>query len=874
MQKICQCWRQSLLIQLVSYFLIIFVLTISLVCFVTFFQGQAAIESSGFKRLNLTASLKGEEVNRWLTDQKQNLLSLSLMPNFQHQAQSLLLNAQDPESFDLGLKNFRSQQPSWKELFLVNLEGKVLDSSRLSSIGTYKPLVKFYQIDQTNSNNLIFNIDNSWKNGDPVITLSFSVRDAHHKTIGMLGVDLDLDRIEKIIGNNQRSEGESTYLVANVGTSLDKNPQLLSANKFSSEKFPNSFNSLAIRETMDGKDGQGLYLKYQGIKVIGVYRRVERQNVALIVEISQKEALAPAGELALTIFGIGFLLAVIMSIAIWVLAVQITAPVISLTRCASFMAQGDLSPRGLTLLLSRQDEIGTLAGAFNQMREQLALFYTDLEKSVQERTIAWQEANQQLEREIAQGRLAEMELQQAKEAAEIANHTKSRFITNVSHELRTPLNAILGYTQLLARESGLTESQQEYLTIINRSGEHLLALINDVLQVSKIEAGQLELQPEIFDLDELLENLQEILQLKAEAKKLKLIFACAKGVPRYIKTDQQKLRQVLLNLLSNAIKFTSIGGVTLNITTSDQGYLNFLVEDTGFGIANAELPKLFQPFVQSESGRQSGQGTGLGLAISQKFVELMGGKIQVTSFLGQGSVFTFSLKVEVPEFPRQLKSKCIGKRVMGLVKSEATYRLLVVEEQGENRQLLSRLLTLIGFQVQEASNTQEAINCWHHWSPHIILMDMRLPLMDGHEAAHHIKSQPQGKETVIIALSTPAFASEEKLLLATGYDDYLRKPFPEEVLYAKIAHHLGVSYLYEEIHSKKDDPQIVLTPASLAFMPWQWRQELYYFAAAADGEELLSLLAEIPESEAAMATAIANLIKSFEFDKIMELVLF
>lgn len=874
MPKIGKYWNQSLLIQLLGSFLILFVISIALVCFATFFQAKAAIESSVFQRLNLTASLKEEEVNRWLEDQKQNLLSFSLMPNVQLTAQKLLLNPQNQESFDLGLKNFSSQQLSWQELFLANLEGTIVESSRLSNIGTYKPLGKFARIAPQNSDNLIFNTYHSFTNAHPIITLSFSVMNAHKKTIGILGVDLNLDRIDQIIGTNENLQGDSTYLVANLGTSFDKIPSLLSAKKFGSEKFPNSLDSLAIREAMDGKDGQGLYLNYQGIKVIGVYRWLDKHNVALIIEITQKEAFAPARELAKTIFWIGFLLAVIMTLAIWLLAKRITRPIIAISRCASFVANGDLSPKGLTLLLSRQDEIGTLAGAFNQMREQLAIFYTDLEQSVQERTAALLQANQQLEIEIAQRRLAEMELQQAKEAAEIANHTKSRFLTNVSHELRTPLNAILGYTQLLARESGLSESQQEYLTIINRSGEHLLALINDVLQMSKIEAGQLELKPEIFDLYELLENLQEILQLKAEAKKLSLIFACAKNVPRYIKTDLQKLRQVLLNLLSNAIKFTSVGSVTLEISTSDQGDLNFLVEDTGFGIAYGELPKLFQPFVQSESGRQSQHGTGLGLAISQKFVELMGGKIQATSFLGQGSIFTFSVKVEVPELPPQLESKSNRTRVIGLAESEATYRILVVDKQGENRQLLSRLLTLIGFQVQQASNTQEAINCWHHWSPHIILMDTHLPLMDGHEAVHHIKSQPQGKETVVIALSTSAFASEEKLLLATGYDDYLRKPWKEEVLYAKIAQHLGVSYIYEYLQSKKANPQIVLTPASLAFMPLQWRKELYYFAAAADGDEILSLLAEIPDSQAAIATGIANLIKSFEFDKIMELVTF
>jgi two-component system sensor histidine kinase/response regulator len=276
-----------------------------------------------------------------------------------------------------------------------------------------------------------------------------------------------------------------------------------------------------------------------------------------------------------------------------------------------------------------------------------------------------------------------------------------------------------------------------------------------------------------------------------------------------LQTDEGKLRQVLINLLSNAIKFTEQGGVILRVRTNPRQWptnpnltrpfsLTFEVEDTGPGIDDKEIDQLFAPFGQTETGRNSQQGTGLGLPISQKFVQLMGGEIQVKTVLGKGSVFSFDIQVNLAD-KNLIASPYPTAKVIGLEPDQQTYRILAVDDRLESRLLLVKLLGDIGFDVREASNGQEAIAVWESWQPHLIWMDMRMPVMDGYEATKRIKSTLQGQATVIIALTASAFEEDRHLVLSAGCNDFLRKPFREEVLWEKMAHHLGVRYLYGEM---------------------------------------------------------------------------
>jgi signal transduction histidine kinase/FixJ family two-component response regulator len=481
-------------------------------------------------------------------------------------------------------------------------------------------------------------------------------------------------------------------------------------------------------------------------------------------------------------------------------------------------------------------------------------------------------------------------LEKAKLEAESANRAKSHFLSKMSHELRTPLNAILGFTQVMARDQSMTPEHQEYLGIINRSGEHLLQLINDILSMSQIEAGQVKLNQNRFDLYRLLDSLEEMLGLNATSKGLELIFTRTSDVPQYIQTDESKLRQTLINLLGNALKFTQTGRVTLRVGMGERGNkagmfplpqfpiahtrLWFEVEDTGPGIAPEELSRLFDPFVQSETGRQSMEGTGLGLPISQQFVRLMGGELTVSSTPGQGAIFRFDIQIGLATAADE--KPVSGKRsVMGLEPNQPPYRLLIVEDSAVNRKLLVKILEPLGFEVRTATNGQEGVALWESWSPHLIWMDVIMPMMDGYEATQYIKQTPKGQKTIIIALTANAFEEQQQAILKAGCDDFVAKPFQREVLLEKIAHHLGVLYVYEQQETpsvcQPPAPLQAMAPEALTVMPASWVTQLHQAALYADDELMKQLIEEIPLEYDSLRRALRALVDNFLLEQIINL---
>ncbi|MBF2020744.1 MAG: response regulator [Hydrococcus sp. C42_A2020_068] len=481
--------------------------------------------------------------------------------------------------------------------------------------------------------------------------------------------------------------------------------------------------------------------------------------------------------------------------------------------------------------------------------------------------------------DISDRKQAEAALKEAKLIAESANRTKSQFLANMSHELRTPLNVVLGFTQLMARDRLLSTQQQDYLGTITRSGEHLLELINDVLEMSKIEAGQTRLNETNFDLYYLIDTLEEMWRPKAISGGIQLIVERQPDIPQYVQTDESKLRQVLMNLLSNAIKFTQKGSVTLRVSlveqaTSDKGQvtIQFEVEDTGSGIAPEELTTLFNAFVQTETGRRSQQGTGLGLAISREFVQLMGGDITLETQVGKGTKFQFNIPIASADaIERSPKQR--HRRVIGLAPDQPRYRLLLVEDRWENRQLLLKMLEPLGFEVKEASNGQEAIAQWEAFEPHLIWMDLRMPVMDGHEATKQIKSHLKGQATVIIALTASVFEEERVVALSAGCDDFVRKPFREEEIFEKMAHYLGVRYIYEPLVpvSKAEATQSQIDRELLDAMPVEWREQLHQAATQVDAEEIVRLIQQIPPEYDSLILALADLVDGYRFDRIVAL---
>lgn len=486
------------------------------------------------------------------------------------------------------------------------------------------------------------------------------------------------------------------------------------------------------------------------------------------------------------------------------------------------------------------------------------------------------------------------ELKHAKDAADAASRAKSEFLANMSHELRTPLNAILGFTQLMRRDAKLASDHRQYVEIVNQSGEHLLGLINDVLEMSKIEAGRTTLNEAEFDLLQLLNSLESMLQLKANSKRLQLQFDCDPALPQYIKADESKLRQVLINLLGNAIKFTQQGSVVLRVRheqpmdTAPCHLLQFEVEDTGPGIAADELSHLFEAFTQTRVGQGTQEGTGLGLRISQKFVQLMGGEIRVESEVGQGSRFSFQIQAGVAAAPTTGLSDF--SHVVGLAPGQANYRILIVEDNIVNRLLLSKLLTGLGFEVQEAENGEVAIALWQQWQPHLIFMDMHMPIMDGYEATRRIKQVPIAitnpsessaalvsiKAPPIVALTASVFAEQRQRIWASGCDDFLSKPFRREDLLEILTKHLGVEYLLRtpDMLSSTDITQAssyTLDATALAVMSSEWRQQLYQAAAQGDDAKAERLIAQIPEDQAPLGSALTRLVENYKFDQLMVL---
>ena len=467
------------------------------------------------------------------------------------------------------------------------------------------------------------------------------------------------------------------------------------------------------------------------------------------------------------------------------------------------------------------------------------------------------------------------ELLEARDVAVAANRAKSIFLANMSHELRTPLNAILGFSSLL-RNTNLSDHQRRDLDIINRSGEHLLTLINDVLDVAKVEAGRTVITTAPCDVEALVFEVTEMMRVRAEEKQLTLLVEQTPSVPPYVKADIAKLRQVLINLLANAVKYTEEGSITLRLdavceASGESATVRFEVEDTGIGIAAEDQRRIFDAFEQVANA-EAQKGTGLGLAITKQFVDLMGGKIELESAPGKGSRFRVEIPLEIlNDVARKLPE--VAREVVGLEAGQPEWRILIVEDHEESRAVLERMLHNAGLNVRTAGNGAVAIEVFEEWRPDFIFMDLRMSVMGGIEATKRIRSLPGGAEVKIAAMTASAFTSERERVLASGMQDFIRKPYRPPDVFDCLASHLGVRFQFvQEPTSPPTKLSNRTRTESLAGIPQELRKELADAVVSLNHERVAAVIVKVAEADTALAEVLRGMNDQASYTAILRLI--
>mgnify|MGYP000256069643 CR=1 FL=1 len=627
--------QNSLSLKLILPLSILSVITISVISAGSYISARETLKQSIYDRLSVASSLKDGDIDRWFQEQYQDVLLLAGLEEVSNKTQLLSkqnsVSNRNQEAYqDLSnlFKEVGSIQSNLQEISVLSTGGIVLLSTNQALEGKYQPLggaTTYFSAGDINTKPTLYR---SPITGKTAITFATPILNTRNKRIAVLSITLDLKEVDELIRERTGlGDTGTTYLVGR----LERENTFIVANESKTRSSTEGLRSEAIDTATQGKDGSGLYNNYAGIPVIGVYRWIENQNLALIAEISQTEAFAPARVLARNILLIGLGATGLLLSGIYFLSRRITRPILTITDAALQVEQGNLNH---TVPVLSKDEIGVLAHTFNRMAQQ-----------VRESFWALEETNQALERRVAE---RTSKLSEAKEAAEAATQVKSQFLANMSHELRTPLNTIIGYSEIL-QEDAEDIGQVSFVADLHKiqnSSKHLLGLIDAVLDLSRVEAGQTDFYVEEIDVIQLAQEILTSIYPIALGKGNRLIFNNTREF-EYLETDCSKLRQCLLNLLSNANKFTDQGEITLSIKTSHKigkSWIHFTVADTGIGMTPEQLERVFEPFVQADTSvtRRYG-GSGLGLTLTKQFVELMRGTLQVESQYGTGTSFTISL---------------------------------------------------------------------------------------------------------------------------------------------------------------------------------------------------------------------------------------